>query len=245
MYLEQHNWKTAEENLKQALAKCEELDLPWEKGKTLYCLGLLYRRRAEQAVGAGLAPALPLPPALPLQWRAHLQPRLRLVGDGVLRPQLERIVADLGIQNSVEFLGLRKDVPELLQQSWGFVCPSRWESLPNALLEAMACGLPCVATRVSGSEDIIIDGINGLMVEPEQAAEMATALRRILEDSDLAQRLGLMARATIIPDYQLTTVVKRFTELYRQLITYEAPPETTTSWGTLAGARSTPRRNDE
>src|SRR5205085_3438564 len=66
MYLEQHNWKSAEENLKQALAKCEELDLPWEKGKTLYCLGLLYRRRAEQTVGAGLAPALPLPPACPL-----------------------------------------------------------------------------------------------------------------------------------------------------------------------------------
>ncbi|HLQ28907.1 MAG TPA: glycosyltransferase family 4 protein [Ktedonobacteraceae bacterium] len=147
-------------------------------------------------------------------------PRLHLVGDGSLRPQLERMVSELDISDSVEFMGMRKDIPELLQQAWGFVCPSRWESLPNALLEAMACGLPCVATRVSGTEDIMIDGKNGLMVEPEEPVEMALALQRIIEDSNLAQQLGKMARATIIPDYQLTTVVKRFTELYRYLITH-------------------------
>src|SRR5205807_12339 len=92
------------------------------------------------------------------EWRTHLKPRLRLVGTGVFRPQMERIVTELAIQDSVEFLGLRRDVIDLLQQSWGFVIPSRWESLPSALLEAMACGLPCVATRVSGSEDVISDG---------------------------------------------------------------------------------------
>ncbi|GAC1350446.1 MAG: hypothetical protein NVSMB27_33050 [Ktedonobacteraceae bacterium] len=146
-------------------------------------------------------------------------PKLRLVGDGSLRLQLERMVSELDISGSVEFVGTRKDVPELLQQAWGFVCPSRWESLPNALLEAMACGLPCVVTRVSGTEDIIIDGKNGLMVEPGDPVEMALALQRIIEDSNLAQQLGKMARAAIIPDYQLTTVVKRFTELYHYLIT--------------------------
>jgi glycosyltransferase involved in cell wall biosynthesis len=83
----------------------------------------------------------------------------------------------------------------------------------------MACGLPCVVTRVSGTEDIIIDGKNGLMVEVEEPAEMALALRRIIENSKLAQELGNMGRATIIPDYQLTTVVKRFMELYHHLIT--------------------------
>lgn len=149
---------------------------------------------------------------------SDLKPRLLLVGDGILRPQIERISTELGIAGSVEFLGLRRDIPELLQQSWGFVCPSRWESLPNALLEAMACGLPCVATRVSGSEDILSDGINGLLVEPEQADEMGKALWRILEDSNLAQQLGQAAHATIFPDYQLITVVKRFMELYQRLI---------------------------
>ncbi len=155
----------------------------------------------------------------PSEWRAHLKPRLRLVGDGKLKPQMEYIAAELGIQDSVEFLGLRTDVIHLLQQSWGFVLPSRWEGMPNALLEAMACGLPCVATRVSGSEDIISDGVNGLLVEPEQPAEMAQALHRIIEDTDLAQRLGQEGRTSVVHDYQLISVVKQCLEVYRCLLT--------------------------
>ncbi len=155
----------------------------------------------------------------PAEWRAHLKPRLRLLGDGKLKPQLEYIVAELGIQDSVEFLGERTDVIHFLQQSWGFVLPSRWEGMSNALLEAMACGLPCVATRVSGSEDIISDTVNGLLVEPEQPAEMARALRRIVEDADLAQRLGQAGRTSVVRDYQLNSVVEQCLEVYRRLLT--------------------------
>ncbi len=157
----------------------------------------------------------------PAEWRTYLKPRLLLVGDGVCRTQMERIVVELGIQDSVEFLGWQADVVDLLQQSWGFVMPSRWEGMPNALLEAMACGLPCVATRVSGSEDAITDGVNGLLVEPEQPAEMALALRRIIEDADLAQRLGQEGRARVVRDYQLPSIVERCLELYRRLLAEE------------------------
>jgi glycosyltransferase involved in cell wall biosynthesis len=152
------------------------------------------------------------------EWRAHLKPRLRLVGVGRLEPQMKHIVTELGIQDSVEFLGLRTDVVDLLQQSWGFVLPSRWEGMPNALLEAMACGLPCVATRVSGSEDIISNGVNGLLVEPERPTEMALALRSIIEDTNLAQQLGQKGYATVVRDYQLTTIVEQCLELYRHLL---------------------------
>jgi glycosyltransferase involved in cell wall biosynthesis len=154
----------------------------------------------------------------PAEWRADLKPRLHLVGEGVCRMQMERIVAELAIQDSVEFLGLRTDVLDLLQRSWGFVMPSRWEGMPNALLEAMACGLPCVATRVSGSEDIITDNVNGLLVEPEQPVAMAQALRSIIEDTDLVQRLGQEGRATVVRHYQLSSVVEQCLELYRHLL---------------------------
>jgi glycosyltransferase involved in cell wall biosynthesis len=154
----------------------------------------------------------------PAEWRSHLRPRLRLVGDGVLMRQIQRLVEELGIQESVEFLGLRTDIVALLQSAWAFVLPSRWEGMPNALLEAMACGLPCVATRVSGSEDLIADGTNGLLVEPEQPAEMAQALRRIIEDAGLAQRLGQQAAATVVREYQLSTVVEQCLDLYRRLL---------------------------
>ena len=156
--------------------------------------------------------------AAPAEWRANLKIRLRIVGDGTLKPQMMRIAQDLGIADSVEFLGLRTDIADLAHRSWSFVLPSRWEGMPNALLEAMACGLPSVATRVSGSEDIITDGVNGLLVEPEHPIELAQALRRIIEDADLAQRLGQQGRAAVVQQYQLHAVVEQCLAWYRRLL---------------------------
>ncbi|HXZ04531.1 MAG TPA: glycosyltransferase, partial [Ktedonobacteraceae bacterium] len=155
----------------------------------------------------------------PAGWRSHLKPRLLLAGEGTLQSQLERIARELDISDSVEFLGLRRDVIDLLQQAWGFVMPSRWEGMPNALLEAMACGLPCVATKVSGSEDIINDGVNGLLIEPEQPVALARALQRIIENTDLALQLSLEARATVLNHYQLFTIIKECEKLYHHLLT--------------------------
>ncbi len=152
------------------------------------------------------------------EWRTHLKPKLLIAGEGPLQAQLERMVTELDIQESVEFLGLQRNVIPLLQRAWGFVLPSRWEGMPNALLEAMAIGLPCVATRVSGSEDIVKDGINGLLVEPEEAHELAQALRRLIEDTELAQQLSQEARATILRDYQLQRIVEQCVALYRHAL---------------------------
>lgn len=152
---------------------------------------------------------------------SSLRPRLLLVGDGHLRPQMEQIAEALGIQNSVDFLGLRQDVLRLLQQAWGFVLPSRWEGMPNALLEAMSCALPCVATRVSGSEDIIDSEVNGLLVPSEQPAELAAALLRIVVDAELATRLARAARETVVEHYQLPSIVERCLELYQRLLKQE------------------------
>jgi glycosyltransferase involved in cell wall biosynthesis len=154
----------------------------------------------------------------PDAWRARLSPRLQIVGEGTLKPQLERLIHELDIGESVELLGPRKDVLDLLQRSWGFVLPSRWEGMPNALLEAMACGVSCIATLVSGSEDLIEDGANGLLVQPEDPAGLAFALRRLLEDSTLTQRLGDEARSTVVRDYQLSSVVDHCLDLYRRLV---------------------------
>ncbi|HZS90386.1 MAG TPA: glycosyltransferase family 4 protein [Chloroflexota bacterium] len=154
----------------------------------------------------------------PVEWRGGLVPRLQVVGDGPLRSQLERLAVELGLAGSVEFLGRRTDVLDLLQQSWGFVLPSRWEGMSNALLEAMACGLPCIATRISGSEDVICHGVDGLLVAPEQPAALAEALRRVIEDAEVAQRLGAAARAKVVRDYQLTHVVEQCVAVYRCLL---------------------------
>jgi glycosyltransferase involved in cell wall biosynthesis len=90
--------------------------------------------------------------------------------------------------------------------------------MPNAVLEAMASGRPCIATLVSGSEDIIADGFNGLLVDPERPADLAHALRRLIEDTDLAQRLGEEGRSTLERDYQLIHIIGRCLELYQHLL---------------------------
>src|SRR5207244_3756077 len=131
------------------------------------------------------------------------QARLIIVGSGYLQAQLECMAKELGIAASIEFAGLQSDVPGQLHRGSMAVLPSRWEGMPNALLEAMACGLPCVATRVSGSEDIIQHGVNGLLVESEDYQNMAQALLTLLRDPGLAQQYGRAARATIEQYYSL------------------------------------------
>ena len=157
----------------------------------------------------------------PDEWRANLKPRLLIAGSGELEEQIERIARELGIKESVVFLGLTKDVLPRLQEAWGFVLPSRWEGMPNALLEAMACEVPCISTRVSGSEDIVENGVNGILVEPEQPVELANALRRVIEDTEFAQSLAQKGFETIMRDYQLARVTERMLELYDRALMKE------------------------
>ena len=147
-----------------------------------------------------------------------LHARLIIVGDGPIQSQLERMTRELDIADSVEFAGLQSDIPAQLHRGTLAVLPSRWEGMPNALLEAMACGLPCVATRVSGSEDIIQHADNGLLVEPEDYQSMTQALLLLLRDPALAQQYGEAARATIEQHYSLERITDRYVELYRTMV---------------------------
>ena len=145
------------------------------------------------------------------------QAQLIIVGSGYLQTQLECMAKALGIAASVEFTGLQSDIPTQLHRGSLAVLPSRWEGMPNALLEAMACGLPCVATCVSGSEDIIQHGVNGLLVESEDYQGMAQALLTLLHDPLLTQKYGQAARKTVEGHYSLERVIDRYVELYRRI----------------------------
>jgi glycosyltransferase involved in cell wall biosynthesis len=147
-----------------------------------------------------------------------IQARLIIVGNGDIQIQLERMAKALGITDSVEFAGLQSDIPAQLHRGGLAVLSSRTEGMPNALLEAMACGLPCVATRVSGSEDIIQHGVNGLLVESEDYQGMAQALLTLLSDPVLAQKYGQAARATIEKHYSLEHVTDKYVELYQNML---------------------------
>ena len=144
--------------------------------------------------------------------------RLVIAGTGPLRDQFADMARALDLGESVEFVGLQSDVPAVLHRGSIATLPSRWEGLPNAILEAMSCGLPCVATRVSGTEDMITHGVNGLLVEPEDYHSMAQALLVLLRDPVRSSAYGKAARQIIEQNYSLEHVTEIYVKLYQQMI---------------------------
>lgn len=130
----------------------------------------------------------------------------------------DQMVADFKIKDSVHFAGLAKDVKESLLEASLFVLPSRREGLSNALLEAMSLGMPCIATDISGNQDLIQHGKNGLLVPSENPRLLADAVVYMLDNPDKAMDMGASARRTIEERYSISTVADKYLELYRDLI---------------------------
>jgi glycosyltransferase involved in cell wall biosynthesis len=144
--------------------------------------------------------------------------QLRIIGEGPNKEKLKRMVEILNITDSVTISGETTDVVKQLQESTIFVLPSLSEGLSNVLLEAMACGLPVVATRVGGNIDLIQDGANGILVEPENPAQLSHALWKILIDKKQALHLGTRARQTVEEKFSMDSVVTNYIELYNELM---------------------------
>jgi glycosyltransferase involved in cell wall biosynthesis len=116
---------------------------------------------------------------------------LQILGTGPQRGQLEDLADSLGVRDNVRWAGWVEEPESALLESGVFVLPSRYEGFPNALLEAMACGLPCIASACdSGPAEIIRDGVDGLLVPPENVDALADALRQLVSDEDKRARLG-------------------------------------------------------
>jgi glycosyltransferase involved in cell wall biosynthesis len=145
--------------------------------------------------------------------------QLHLVGDGPLRSELQHMADGLGIADDVCFAGNKDNVRDYMRRAQVFVLPSRSEGMPLALLEAAACGLPLIATPVSGSVEVIEDGVNGLLVPPEDPPRLAQALLKVLQDRALARRMGLLARQTVVDRYSLDVIADRHLALYLDLPT--------------------------
>jgi glycosyltransferase involved in cell wall biosynthesis len=140
-----------------------------------------------------------------------------LVGEGRRQADLKRQVQALGLQETVRFLGTRRDLPEIYRAMDLFVQPSLWEGLPLALLKAMGAGLPVVGTRVSGSLEAVEDGVNGRLVAPGDPQALAQAILELARHPEERRRLGDAARSTVVRRYSLVAMLRRLEELYLDL----------------------------
>jgi len=148
---------------------------------------------------------------------ANPRARLLLVGDGSVRPRVEERIAALGLSGKARLLGFRSDVPEILHACDVLVLNSRYEGLGLAVMEAMAAGLPVVATQVGGIPELVQPGVTGRLVAPADSAGLATALADLLADPDLRKRMGEAARRRA-DSFSIGEMTRRYEATYRRLL---------------------------
>lgn len=160
-----------------------------------------------------------------LQQQPALRERLRLVfvGDGPLRQVCEQIVAAAGVAHCVWFAGERADVPDVMRSLNCFVLPSLVEGISNTILEAMASGLPVIATRVGANAELVEEGITGRVVQAGDAAALSAGLQALAEDPVAAAAMGRAARVSVERRFSLQSMVNAYEGVYERVL--RSPPK--------------------
>jgi glycosyltransferase involved in cell wall biosynthesis len=147
----------------------------------------------------------------------HPRAMLHLAGDGPARREIEQLVSELSLGGVVRLLGRHADVPELLSEATCLVLTSDYESCPYTVLEAMAAGVPVVATSVGGVPELVEDGVSGLLVPPGRPEPIAAAISTLLADPELALRLGSAGQARARERFSLQRMVDETLALYDEV----------------------------
>jgi glycosyltransferase involved in cell wall biosynthesis len=141
--------------------------------------------------------------------------RLLFVGEGELGEDLEGRIRAMGLQGKVRLLGVRSDVPEVLNAADVFVLSSDWEGNPLSVMEAMAAGKPAICTAVGGVPELIEDGVDGLLVPRGDAKAMSSAMVRMLEDPQTRRTMGEAAAKKATKRFGLQAMTEAYEDLYR------------------------------
>jgi glycosyltransferase involved in cell wall biosynthesis len=143
---------------------------------------------------------------------------LLIVGEGPQRRALERLARELEIANRVHFVGWRADVPEILAAAEMLVLPSRWEGMPNVVLEAMAAGKPVVATRAEGVAELLGDGASLQTVAVGNVPEFTKLILQIAQDSQIGIAIGKTNRERVLQEFSLQKMVQKYEQLFGSLV---------------------------
>lgn len=151
-------------------------------------------------------------------------PRVKFlfVGDGRLRRELQEQVREKGLDKYFIFTGTRTDIPQLLKISDVFILPSFKEGFSNAIVEAMAAGLPVIASKVGGNPEAVIDGTTGFLVSPDDSSALAKLIIRLANEPELRQKIA-SASIKQAEKFSISEMVKRTEELYYRLYSQKFP----------------------
>jgi glycosyltransferase involved in cell wall biosynthesis len=160
--------------------------------------------------------------AVPTVLQHHPDARFIIVGDGELRPEIERLIKSLAIEKQVKILGYRSDIPELLMIMDIFVLSSSWEGLGRSLTEAMYLGRPVIATQVEGVPELVQHNKTGILVPPQNTQAIADAIIDLLAHPQKATSLGERAKIRVSKDFCAQRMVEDIECLYERLMAEHA-----------------------
>ncbi|MEC4678698.1 MAG: glycosyltransferase [Nitrospirota bacterium] len=146
------------------------------------------------------------------------QVEVLIVGEGPLKAQLIQAVSRLGFSKEIHFVGAQTNIPEIMNALDIFVLPSLSEGMPNAVLEAMACGIANIATEVGGVPEVIENNKNGIMIASEDQNALVQSLSHLIEDQNHRKTLGAEGRKKMLSHFNLKKMVLAYEELYRSLL---------------------------
>lgn len=137
-----------------------------------------------------------------------------LVGDGILRPRIEFLIRKYNLENKVQLLGWRRDIPEILSIIDICVLTSLWEGLPISILEAMVSSKAVVVTDTGGIREVVRNGENGFLVKPHDIKDMVFKVDKLIKDPELRKRISTSARQSINEEFELSRLVETTEKLY-------------------------------
>jgi glycosyltransferase involved in cell wall biosynthesis len=123
-----------------------------------------------------------------------------------------------GLSTHVSLLGAWEDISPLLASADIFILPSRWEGLSRALMEAMAAGLPAIATQVDGIKDLITDGVNGLLVPSEDAEALGNSILELIDNEEMRKRIGSAGQAHVVQAHSVEDMCRKYYDFMQGLL---------------------------
>ncbi|MBO3800152.1 MAG: GT4 family glycosyltransferase PelF [Candidatus Brockarchaeota archaeon] len=156
--------------------------------------------------------------AAPIVLAKHPHVEFVIVGRGPMEAELRNMVKRLNVEHAFKFLGIVPSIPEVMSQCDVFVRPSLTEGMPLTILEAMACGLPVIASKIPGSSEVVKDGETGVLVETGNVEQLSNAIIKLLEDENYAERIRKRAYEFVKNHYSWDRVAKEYLKTYNEIL---------------------------
>lgn len=156
--------------------------------------------------------------AAPIILARHPDVEFIIIGKGPMETELKKLIGRLNVEHAFRFLGIVPSVPEIMRECDIFVRPSLTEGMPLTILEAMACGLPIIASKIPGTSEVVKDGETGILIKPGDVKQLSDAVIKLIEDENYAKRIRVRAYEFIRNHYSWDRIAEEYLKIYNEVL---------------------------